>query len=84
MEKRRNDPAIAPTFFLWNAFVPNRYYFEVWEGGDCARLVGVYYRGWFSALLVPALQRQSCRLCNLTASEIVEVSAVSQIKLPRS
>ncbi len=29
MEKRAADPAIAPTFFLWSPFVPNRYYYEV-------------------------------------------------------
>ena len=29
MESRKQDPAIAPTYFLWNAFVPDRYYYEV-------------------------------------------------------
>ena len=29
MERRAADPAIAPTFFLWNPFIPNRYYYEV-------------------------------------------------------
>lgn len=41
MERREGDPAIAPTYFLWNAFLPNRYYFEVrWgmESKCCYRM----------------------------------------------
>lgn len=33
MAKRDADRSIAPTYFLWNAFVPNRYYYEVNEKG---------------------------------------------------
>ncbi|CAM9140361.1 unnamed protein product [Ectocarpus sp. 12 AP-2014] len=31
MNQRRTDRAIAPTSFLWNAYYPNRYYYEVFE-----------------------------------------------------
>ena len=29
INQRRQDRSIAPTSFLWNAYYPNRYYFEV-------------------------------------------------------
>ncbi|CAN0378829.1 unnamed protein product, partial [Ascophyllum nodosum] len=29
MNKRKEDPTVAPTSFLWAAYYPNRYYFEV-------------------------------------------------------
>ena len=29
MEKRKDDQTVAPTSFLWAAYMPNRYYFEV-------------------------------------------------------
>lgn len=29
MEKRQTDQSVAPTSFLWLAYVPDRYYFEV-------------------------------------------------------
>lgn len=31
MEKRRQDQAIAPTSYLWAAYYPHRYYYEVCE-----------------------------------------------------
>ncbi|CAN0058299.1 unnamed protein product [Scytosiphon promiscuus] len=31
MNQRRTDQAISPTSFLWNAYYPNRYYYEVFE-----------------------------------------------------
>lgn len=30
MEKRKNDQTVAPTSFLWAAYLPHRYYYEVW------------------------------------------------------
>ena len=30
-KKRKDDPTIAPTSFLWSPYYPNRYYFEVRE-----------------------------------------------------
>eukprot|EP00752_Nemacystus_decipiens_P010943 g9725.t1 len=41
MERRAADRAIAPTYFLWNAFVPNRYYYEVLECGRRLLLTGL-------------------------------------------
>ena len=29
MNKRKDDSTVAPTSFLWAAYYPNRYYFEV-------------------------------------------------------
>ena len=29
IEQRRKDPNVTPTSFLWSAYYPNRYYFEV-------------------------------------------------------
>ena len=29
VDKRKDDPTVAPTSFLWAAYYPNRYYYEV-------------------------------------------------------
>ena len=29
VKKRKDDPTVAPTAFLWAAYYPNRYYYEV-------------------------------------------------------
>lgn len=38
MDLRSKDATIAPTSFLWNAYRPSRYYFEV--GNENLRVTG--------------------------------------------
>ena len=40
VEKRKDDPTVAPTAFLWAAYYPNRYYYEVRH-----RLLQLLFRG---------------------------------------
>lgn len=54
MNQRRTDLAIAPTSFLWNAYYPNRYYYEVRSIGSPAMIDGAPW--WFA---LPGLELNS-------------------------